>query len=244
MFLQTIHQTWEKPSSAPASSKRLDHMYRVQEQSAAFLFSHPKPNSLVVSSSVQSKHRSSPPDADGKTIDSYGRRLYTTGALGIKACNYMACMARFLYAVLEDFSAFIPHLPESLRPKALHLQTDGLAAACQQVNTSKHIVESSAKTLVSAVALRRFALLRSTALPAETKTMILDLPFDGMGLFNSGTDTQLQRIDKSIKASRALGVSSSSSRPSSRQQQPYCQWWARQGCSLTWSSRQRTSSSS
>lgn len=70
VFLQTIQQTWEKPSSAPASSKRVNHMYQVQEQSATFLYSHPKPNSLVVSSSVKGKHCSSPPDTDGKTIDS------------------------------------------------------------------------------------------------------------------------------------------------------------------------------
>lgn len=39
VFQQVINQTWEKLSSAPPSSKRLDYMYRVQEQSAAFLYS-------------------------------------------------------------------------------------------------------------------------------------------------------------------------------------------------------------
>lgn len=37
------------PSQASTFSKRLDHKYRVQEASASFLYTHPKPNSLVVS---------------------------------------------------------------------------------------------------------------------------------------------------------------------------------------------------
>lgn len=87
VLLQTIHLTWQHPSSAPMSSKRLDHVYRVQESSAAFLYTHPKPNSVVVTTLPKGKHRSTPPDRDSKTVDTYGRRFYATGALGIKACN-------------------------------------------------------------------------------------------------------------------------------------------------------------
>lgn len=137
-FLQTIHQTWQHLSSAPTSLKRLDHMYRVQKSSAAFLYTHPKPDSIVVTTSLKCKHHSSPPDRDGKTVDTYSRRFYATGALGIKACNYLACMARFLYAIFKDFSAVIPHLPDDLRSRVLQLQSDGLAVARQQVNMTKH----------------------------------------------------------------------------------------------------------
>lgn len=55
VLLQAVQQTWEHSSSAPTSSKRLGHMYRVQESSAAFLYTHSKSNSLVVSSSSKGK---------------------------------------------------------------------------------------------------------------------------------------------------------------------------------------------
>lgn len=128
------------------SSKKMDHMYRVQESSAVFLYTHPKPNSMVVASSTKSSHTALS-DKDSRRIDAYGKRFYATGSLGIKALDYLACMARFVYAVLDDFSAVIPHLPEALRAQALQLQTDGLAVVRQQLNTTKHILESSARTL-------------------------------------------------------------------------------------------------
>lgn len=51
-------------------------------------------------------------------------------------------MARFVYVVLKNFTAIIPHLPEDLRSQAMQLQTDGLAVVRQQLNTIKHVLES------------------------------------------------------------------------------------------------------
>lgn len=109
--------------------------------------------------------------------------------------------------ILEDFSELIPHLPADLRAKALQWQSDGLALARQQVNTTKHILESLAKTLSSAVAMRQFAWLWNMGLPPETRYLVEDLPFDGNGLFNADTDSTLRRLDKNIKTSKALGIS-------------------------------------
>lgn len=206
-LLRSVQSAWENPASAPVSSRRLDHMYRVQEKSAEFLFSHPKPNSVVVSSSARGrKHQSTPPDREGKKMDSFGRRFYSAGALGIKTGNYMACIARFMHALFEDMSDLIPHLPDDKRVKALQLQSDGLAAAKQEIASAKHSLETASKTLATAVALRRHSWLRSTNLQYDTRTVVEDLAFDGLGLFNAATDTTLQDREKSIKASRSLGI--------------------------------------
>lgn len=53
--LQSIQNTWHHSSSALTLTKKLDHMYWVQEASAAFLYTHPKPNLLIVSSSSKGK---------------------------------------------------------------------------------------------------------------------------------------------------------------------------------------------
>lgn len=112
-------------------------------------------------------------------MDAYGKRFYATGSLGVKASNYLACMARFVYAVLDDLAPFLQHLPEDQQMQALQLQSDGLAAVHQQLNTTKHVLEASARTLSSSVAMRRFAWLCTTALPQDTRTLIEDLPYDG-----------------------------------------------------------------
>lgn len=41
----------------------------------------------------------------------------------------------------------------------------------------------------------------------DTRCLIEDLPFDGLGLFHATTDCTLEEIDKSIKTSCTLGVS-------------------------------------
>lgn len=128
LLLQAVKNTWVHPSSAPTSLKWLDHMYQVQELSATFLYTYLKPNSVVVASSSRNRHHSTPPNRERKKIDAYGKHFYATGSLGIKDSNYLACMARFVYAVLEDFSTIIPCLPKKLRSQALQLQADGLTA--------------------------------------------------------------------------------------------------------------------
>lgn len=193
VLLQAIQTTWIHPASAPISIEKLDHMYRIQESTAMFLYTHPKPNSLIISSSTKGrKSQSTPPDRDNKRIDSFRKCFYLTGALAIKTSNHLACISRYLFGILEDFSTIFQFLPEDVRVKALQMQANGIAASKQLTCSSKHVLESSARTLSTAVALRRFAWLRGITLPHDTKTMIEDISFDGTSLFNSETDAKLR----------------------------------------------------
>lgn len=104
-------------------------MYRIQESTATFLYSHPKPNSLIISPSTRGRSsHSAPSDKDNRRIDNFGKRFYSTGALGIKTSNYLACISRYLFGILEGFSTILPFLPEEVHIKALQLQGDGIAA--------------------------------------------------------------------------------------------------------------------
>lgn len=97
VLLQHAKEPWLKPASAPVSSCRLDHMYRVQQDRTEFLIVHPKPNSLVISSTLKSqKHHSLPSDKEGKKIDAMGRKFYSTGTLGIKAMSYICTLGAII----------------------------------------------------------------------------------------------------------------------------------------------------
>lgn len=144
VLLQAVRNSWEHPALGPTSTKHLDHMYRIQEATARFLYTHLKPKLLVVSSSMKvHRHQSYPPDKDGKRMDIFGRHIYSTNALAINSCNYLACMACNTYSLMEDLSFAIPLLPEEHRACLLHIQGDGIAVAKQQNSTSKHILEAS-----------------------------------------------------------------------------------------------------
>lgn len=106
VMMQAVKATWEHPSSAPVSFKSLNHMYRIEESLAYFLLTHCQSNSLVVSSLAKSrKQQFSPTDKEDKCIESFGWIFYSTGSLHIKGCNYLICMACYIHAILEDFSA-------------------------------------------------------------------------------------------------------------------------------------------
>lgn len=191
VLLQAIHISWEHPTLAPTSTKRLDHMYKIQESTAKFLYIHPKPSSLVFSSSAKGqihRHQSYPPDKDGKRMDIFECRIYSSTSLVIKGCNYLACMARYIYGLMDDLSSVIPTLPEEPRQKLLCTQVNGLVAAKQQISITKHILESSSRSLSSVVTMRRFAWLRSSNLPQDTKELIEDMAFNKSGLCNKDID--------------------------------------------------------
>lgn len=82
-----------------------------------------------------------------------------------------------IYGILEEFSPILQLILEDARAKMVQLQSDGLAATKQLISSSKHVLESSACTLSLAVALRRFAWLRNTTLPFDTRALVEDMAF-------------------------------------------------------------------
>lgn len=207
----------------------------MQEGSTPFLFHHPAPNSLVFSASSKGRRQHLiPPGKEGKKLDAFGRCLYSASLLGIKSCNYIACMARFIYALFEDMALYLNNLPLDQRDHVLHLSADGLVTAKQEITYVKHTLESAVKTLIMAVALRRHSWLHKTNLPFNTRGLIEDLAFDGTGHFHSTMDTMVQDLDKSIKTSRTLGVSAAQCPP--RSKSTYHRYWSRQ----SFSSRSRS----
>ncbi|KAL8188157.1 UNVERIFIED_CONTAM: hypothetical protein K2H54_062227 [Gekko kuhli] len=44
---EVIASAWEQPASVPASSRKLENLYRVKDTDCAFLFQHPKANSMM-----------------------------------------------------------------------------------------------------------------------------------------------------------------------------------------------------
>lgn len=134
MMLEATQASWAKPSSVPISTRQLDHLYRTQEDSAPFLFRHPVPNLLVVSSSSKGRRQhSTPSDKEGKKLDAFGQRLYSAGSLGIKSCNFMACMARYIYSIFEDMAPHLASLPSEQREHLQRLSSEGMMVAKQEI---------------------------------------------------------------------------------------------------------------
>lgn len=140
---------------------------------------------------------SSPTDKREK-VDVAGHKFYSTGVLGIKGMSCIACMSRYTYAVWEQMPKVLDTIPQNKCVKWRFLQKGGMLFSKQLLNSAKHILDLFAKTLTSAVFLRRHAWLHFTDLQHVTRAVIEDLPFRDEGLFGTTTDTVLQYMDKSL----------------------------------------------
>lgn len=114
-------------------------------------------------------------------------------------------MARYIYSIFDDMTPYLSFLPMDQKEHLLRFTVEGMMAAKQKILYAKHTLESAAKTLTTAVALRRHSWLCTTSLPFEMRGLIEDMPFDGKGLFSESTDATLQDLDKSIKTSLKIG---------------------------------------
>lgn len=82
---------------------------------------------VIFSTSLKSrKMHLTPSDKEGKKLDGIGHKLYSTGALGVKATSYMTCMSQYSYALREQLLEVINTLPEDKNTKCRFLQWEGM----------------------------------------------------------------------------------------------------------------------
>lgn len=74
---------------------------------------------------------------------------------------------------------------------------------------AKNFLDLFTRTIIMAVCIRRHTYLQFIDIQQDTKSLTEDLLFDREGHFSTSTDLILQDLDKSIKASRTLDVTSS-----------------------------------
>lgn len=91
LMLQALKVPWEKPSSVPVLTKRMDHIYWVQEKGTELLFTHSKPHFLMATLIskgrwIQSLH----PNKEERKLVAMDKRFYTAGTLGVKNMNCLA----------------------------------------------------------------------------------------------------------------------------------------------------------
>lgn len=116
VLVHTTKSAMDKPITEPISSRRLDHVYRLQEKDVEFILNHPKPNSMAVSSSARSKKTlATPNDKEGKKLDAMGQRFYSSGSLGVRTSTYLGLMGRYRYYLWDQLGTILSKLPEEER---------------------------------------------------------------------------------------------------------------------------------
>lgn len=127
----------------------------------------------------------------------------------------LACfILRYLW---NKIMPIIHSLPEELCLKCNSYHQDAMTLARQERVVVHHIFDAASKQIATSISLWRHAWLRSATIPDDVRSRIEDLPFDGIGLFDTKTDEILDSLQKTRKI--AHSYSSQGYRPA---RQPWC----------------------
>lgn len=196
-LLRLVKKSLEEPSALAPTSRRVEKLYQIQDEEVGFLPKHLKPNNSIIVEALLSRSKTRnytvPVTKEDRKLDLIGRRVYSASALGVKVANYQAAMSAYHLFLWKKMQPLLLSLPEDKRAQALAIQQEARSLATYQLYSARHSTDCAAKSLSAAVALRRHAWLKSTAIDDYFKAEIEDLPFDGEGVFNGKTDEALKK---------------------------------------------------
>ncbi|EMP34757.1 hypothetical protein UY3_08097, partial [Chelonia mydas] len=118
-----------------------------------FLFCHPTPCSLVISS-VNEKERqgqkaSVPKAKETKRLDLFGRKVYSSGGLQRRIANQQAILNRHNLNSWMAMSKFKDRLPQDTYSKFATLIEEGKAVVKTLLQASLDLANSAARTIAS-----------------------------------------------------------------------------------------------
>ncbi|XP_065448406.1 uncharacterized protein LOC135983038 [Chrysemys picta bellii] len=201
---------WQTPASIPPTARGVERKYFVPSKDHEYLYTHPQPCSLVVSS-VNARERhgqqaAAPKSKDAKRFDLFGRKVYSAGGLQLRAANQQALLSRYNFNSWNPMGKFKELVPQDSREEFGALVEEGKKVARTSLQASLDIADSAARTLASGIAMRRISWLQVSGLPPELQQTLQDLPFEGHGLFSDKTDSRLQSLKDSRTIMRSLGM--------------------------------------
>ena len=133
------------------------------------------------------------------------RKIYSFATFMLRVAKYEAAMGAYQKQLWSRVLPALESAPEETQD-ILNTYAEALTVSRHQRLASRHSADVSAKTLVSAVALRRHAWFRASGIIEDAKKQIEDQPFNAKGLFSEKTDDSLENLHKIKKTAKSYTV--------------------------------------
>ncbi|XP_065439796.1 uncharacterized protein LOC135981398 [Chrysemys picta bellii] len=171
---------WQTPASILRTARGVERKYFVPSKDHEYLYTHPPPCSLVVSSvNARERHGQQAAAKDAKRFYLFGRKVYSAGGLQLRAANQQALLSRYNYNSWNSMGKFKELVPQDSREEFGALVEEGKMVARTSLQASLDIADSAARTLASGI-----AMFQVSGLPPELQQTLQDLPFEGQGLWS------------------------------------------------------------
>ncbi|EMP39369.1 hypothetical protein UY3_03421 [Chelonia mydas] len=177
-----IKALWQTPSSLTPISKCAEHKYYVPARGYEYFYTHPIPNSLVVSA------------------------VNDQESLQLRVANHQALLGRYDFNIWQLMAKFVDSLPEDLRKEFQAILEEGQGVTRAALLVASDATDSVARTKASATTTRRAVWLQSSGLSVEVQQSIQDFLFNGQTLFAEKTDDKLHGLKDLCTTLKTLGL--------------------------------------
>ncbi|KAJ1189935.1 hypothetical protein NDU88_006677 [Pleurodeles waltl] len=210
-MLKHSKQVFEEPVKGRAITPRVEKKYKPPPTDPVYITQQLTPDSVVVGAARKRaiSHTSGdapPPDKESRKFDAAGKRVAAQAANQWQIANSQALLARYDRAHWDEMQHFIEHLPKEFQKRAQQVVEEGQSISNNQIRSAMDAADTAARTVNTAVTIRRHAWLRTSGFKPEIQQAVLNMPFNGQQLFGPEVDTAIEKLKKDTDTAKAMGA--------------------------------------
>ncbi|KAJ1079866.1 hypothetical protein NDU88_000098 [Pleurodeles waltl] len=208
-MLKHSKQVFEEPVKGRAITPRVEKKYKLPPTDPVYITQQLTPDSVIVGAARKrvNSHTSGdapPPDKESRKFDAAGKRVAAQAANQWRIANSQALLARYDRAHWDEMQHFIEHLPKEFQKRAQQVVEEGPRISNNQIRSAMDAADTAARTVNTAVTIRRPALLRTSGFKPEIQQAVLNMPFNGQQLFGPEVDTAIEKLKKDTDTAKAM----------------------------------------
>ncbi|KAJ1124101.1 hypothetical protein NDU88_002563 [Pleurodeles waltl] len=209
-MLKHSKQVFQEPVKGRAITPRVEKKYKLPPTDPVYITQQLTPDSVVVGAARKraNSHTSGvapPPDKESRKFAA-GKRVAAQAANQWRIANSQALLARYDRAHWDEMQHFIEHLPKEFQKRAQQVVEEGQSISNNQICSAMDAADTAARTVNTAVTIRRHAWLRTSGFKPVIQQAMLNMPFNGQQLFGPEVDTAIEKLKKDTDTAKAMGA--------------------------------------
>ena len=225
-FLEPVQQIFQDPVKGRPITPRVEKKYKPSPNDPLYIKGHVSPDSLVVvaarkRANCQATGDSPPPDKEGKRLESIGKRVNIQAASQMRVANSIGLLSRYNRAQWDEMEDILQYLPDEQKERAAAILEEGRTVSNNTITCAADAADTAARSVNTAVTLRRHAWLRNSGFKPEIQQQLLNLPFDGEHLFGPKVDEKMEKLKKDLETNKAMGTLSTTPQRGFQKKQPF-----------------------
>ncbi|KAJ1092577.1 hypothetical protein NDU88_005687 [Pleurodeles waltl] len=210
-MLKHAQQVFQEPVKGRAITPRVEKKYKPPPSDLVFITQQLPPDSVIVGAArkranSQSSGDAPPPDKESCKFDVAGKRVASQAANQWCIANSQVLLARYDRAHWDEMHDIIQHLPKEDKKRAQQMVEEGQAISNNQIRSALDSADTAARSVNTAVTIRRHAWLRSSGFKPEIQQAVLNMPFNQQQLFGPEVDTAIEKMKKDTDTAKAMGA--------------------------------------